>query len=78
MTEISDNRIAKLNLTSTQASGAIGQIYGSSNGSAISSTLYREISVSNSAGATFNNMTGTEVSESSDVATITITWTLVS
>ena len=78
MTEISDNRIAKLNLTSTQASGAIGQIYGSSSGSTISSTLYREISVSNSAGATFNNMTGTEVSESSDVATITITWTLVS
>ena len=78
MTEISDNRIAKLNLTSTQAAGAIGQIYGSSSGSTISSTLYREISVSNSAGATFNNMTGTEVSESSDVATITITWTLVS
>ena len=78
MTSITDNRISGLVLSPTSASGSVGQIYGTLSGSSgASSNLYREITVSNDVGATYINMGGTQVTETTDNATVTITWTLV-
>ena len=79
MTSIVDNRLAYLTLSPTSA-GTVGQIYGLLEGSSgASSTLYREITVSNTVGAIFNNMTGTTITEPvyEGVTTGTVNWVLV-
>lgn len=79
MTSIADNRLAYLTLSPTSA-GTVGQIYGLLEGSSgASSTLYREITVSNTVGAIFNNMTGTTITEPvyEGVTTGTVNWVLV-
>lgn len=79
MTSIADNRLAYLTLSPTSA-GTVGQIYGLLEGSSgASSTLYREVTVSNTVGAIFNNMTGTTITEPvyEGTTTGTVNWVLV-
>lgn len=81
MLEMKENRLCKLTLTPSASNGAVGQLYGKLTGTSnASKTLYMNITISNSVGATSNALTGVEKVEkeaASDGTTIENKWTYV-
>lgn len=80
MTQMAGNRICSLTLTPSSSSGAVGQLYGKLTGSAnASKTLYKDITISNSVGATSNALGGVDKNETDvvDGSVVSVTWKYV-
>lgn len=81
MVQLKENRICKLVLAPSSAAGFVGQLYGKITGSAnASKTIFANIEISNSAGATSNLLSGTDKTETDTGESggiESLTWTYV-
>lgn len=81
MVQLKENRICKLVLAPSASSGYVGQLYGKLTGTSnASKTLFANIEISNSAGATSNALSGTDKTETDtneSGAIESVTWTYV-